>query len=108
MESAVYVYRDRGEPPQQNGADVDVASSCSQAKLAMRAEAHELQYGGVRLPIDQHQVWLDVTIPVVFPVASQCVVTVFLSQWLVFCQGGDNRDEIALQCLTVRSFGFAF
>ena len=36
-------------------------------KLAVRAKPHELQYRVIRFPVDQHQVRLDVAIPMIFP-----------------------------------------
>jgi len=55
----------------------------SQAKLAMRADAHELQYFFIGLAVDQNQVGLDMTVPVVFPVASESVVAVARLQRLI-------------------------
>lgn len=52
----------------------------------MRAETNELQYCVIRFAINQHQVRLDVTVPVIYPVAGQCVITVLLSQRLVIRQ----------------------
>ena len=52
----------------------------------MRSKTDELQQGVVRLAINQHQVRLDITVPVVFPVAGQRVVAVLLGQWLIFGQ----------------------
>eukprot|EP01012_Entosiphon_sulcatum_P034746 TRINITY_DN44123_c0_g1_i1.p1 TRINITY_DN44123_c0_g1~~TRINITY_DN44123_c0_g1_i1.p1 ORF type:complete len:136 (+),score=4.50 TRINITY_DN44123_c0_g1_i1:270-677(+) len=74
----------------------------------MRSETHELQHGVIRLAVNQHQVGLDVTVPVVFPVAGEGVVTVLLGQRLVIRQGCDDGNEIARQRLTMRAFGFAF
>ena len=41
-----------------------------QPKLAMRTKADELQYGVIWLAVNQHQIRLDVAIPMVFPVAA--------------------------------------
>jgi uncharacterized protein HemY len=60
----------------------------------MRAEAHELQHGVIRLVINQHQIRLDVAILVVFPIVCQRLVAVLLGQWL-----------ITLQRLPMRAFG---
>ena len=45
----------------------------------MRAEAHQAQRVGVGLLVDQHQVGLDVAIPVILPVPGQRVVAVPMS-----------------------------
>ena len=74
---------------------------CLQAKLAVRSDADELQYRVVRLSIDQHQIWLDVAISVILPIASQRVVAVLLGQCLVIRQNRDDGDKIALQRLPV-------
>ena len=74
----------------------------------MGAKPDELQGVGVWLLVDRHQVGLDVTVPMVFPVASQRVVTVLLRQRMVVCQRRDNGNEITLQRLPVRAFGLAF
>jgi len=42
----------------------------------MRAKPNELQCLGIGFPIDQHQVGFDVAVPMVFPVASKCMVEV--------------------------------
>ena len=74
----------------------------------MRPNPHKSQDFSVWLLVDQHQVWLDVAIPVVFPFASKRVVTVLLRQRMVVCQRRDNGNEITLQRLPVRAFGFTF
>ena len=80
---------------------------CLQAKLAMRAETDELQYSVIRFAINQHQVRLDVAVPVILPIAVQRVVAVFLGQRLVVRQVGHDGDEITRQRLPMRAFGFA-
>jgi len=44
------------------------------AQLAVRAEAHELKNFGIRFPVDEYQIRLDVTVPMILPVACQWVV----------------------------------
>jgi hypothetical protein len=40
----------------------------------MRADAHQLQYFVIELAVEQYQVRLDMTITMVFPVASERMV----------------------------------
>ncbi len=49
----------------------------------MRAKSNELQCLGVGLSIDQHQVGFDVAIPMIFPIASECMVAVPWVQGLI-------------------------
>jgi hypothetical protein len=42
----------------------------------MRAETHQLETAGIRLTIDQEKVRLDVTIPVILPLASERVIKI--------------------------------
>lgn len=55
----------------------------SQAKLAMRAETHKLQHRIIRLPVNQHQVWFDMAVTVVIPLATECVIPVLLGQNII-------------------------
>ena len=82
-------------------------SGCSQAKFAVRTETDELEYVVVRFSVDQDQVGLDVTIPVLLPINTERMIVVLLSQWLIMGQGRDDGAEIVLQRLPVRSLGFA-
>ena len=41
-----------------------------QSEFTVRPYAHPQQTLVVRFSVDQHQVWFDVAIPVVFPIAS--------------------------------------
>ena len=54
----------------------------------MRTQAHESQYVGIGLLIDQNEVRLYVAVPVIFPVASQGV-------------------KVSLECAPVLAFGLA-
>jgi hypothetical protein len=47
-----------------------------QTKLAVRAKPNELQRRIIWLSIDQHQVGLDVAIPVILPLARKRMVAV--------------------------------
>ena len=51
-------------------------TSLLQAKLAVRAKPNELQRRIIWLSIDQHQVGLDVTIPMIIPLTRKRMVTV--------------------------------
>ncbi len=53
------------------------ASDKLKPKLAVRAQAHELQNRRVQLSIDQDQIGSDMTIPVIFPSPDQGMVAVF-------------------------------
>ncbi len=68
-----------------------------QAKFAMRAKSNELQHSIIRFTVNQHQVWLDVAIPVILPIASQRVVALLLGQRLVVRQILNDGNEIIRQ-----------
>ena len=61
---------------------------------------------GQTFTVNQHQVWLDVTIAVVFPIAGQRVVAVLFGQRLIIRQGCDDGNKIAGQCRPMQAFGF--
>ncbi|PAV66372.1 hypothetical protein WR25_04291 [Diploscapter pachys] len=67
----------------------------------MRSETYELQHGVIWLAINQHQVGLDVAVPVIFPVTGERVIVVLLGQYPVVRQGCDYSNKIARQCLAV-------
>lgn len=80
----------------------------SQPKFGMRTKAHQSQCVVIGFLIDQNQVGLDVAIPVIFPIASQSMVTVSRLQGLV---GKQSRQDVAkgsIKCGPVLAFGFAF
>lgn len=73
----------------------------------MRPKPHELQHGIIRFAINQYQVGFDVAVPVIFPVAGECMVAVLLVQRLVIRQGCDDSNEVTRQRLTMQALGFA-
>ncbi len=79
----------------------------SQAKLAMRSKANELQHRIIRFSINQHKVGLHVTVPVILPVAGQRVVAMLLRQRLVIRQSRDDGPKIDRQRLPMLTFGFS-
>ncbi len=56
---------------------------CSQAKFAVRTETDELEYVVVWFSVNQDQVWLDVTIPVVLPIPTERMIVVLVGQSLI-------------------------
>jgi len=72
-----------------------LSESNSQAKLTMRSEPNKSHRVSGRLLVDQYQVRLDVTIPVVFPFACQNVVVVMLFKRLIVRQSLQNRQQTA-------------
>ncbi len=68
----------------------------SQTEFAVRSNPDELQHGVIRFSIDQHQVRLDVAIPVVFPFTCQGMVSILLGHWFVIGQNCDDGDKISL------------
>ena len=73
----------------------------------MRTETDELEYVVVWFSVNQDQVWLDVTIPVVLPIPTERMIVVLVGQNLIMGQGRDDGDEVTLQRLPVRPLGFA-
>lgn len=59
----------------------------------MRADAHELEHIIIRLPVDQHQIGLDVAVPVILPFPSQGVVREPGRQGLVIHQQLKHRHQ---------------
>ena len=57
--------------------------ACSQAKFAVRTETDELEYVVVRFSVNQDQVGLDVTIPVVLPIPTERMIVVLVGQNLI-------------------------
>jgi hypothetical protein len=57
----------------------------------MRAETHQLETAGIGLAIDQEKVGLDVTISVIFPLASEWVIEIPPGQRLVSRKQIDGR-----------------
>ena len=49
----------------------------------MRTETDELEYVVVRFSVDQDQVGLDVTIPVVLPITTERMIVVLVGQNLI-------------------------
>jgi hypothetical protein len=56
----------------------------------VRSETHELQDAIAGFAIDQHQVWTEVTISMIRPVADQGLVVVLWSQYAI---GSEHRDD---------------
>ena len=55
----------------------------SQAKVAVRTETDELEYVVVWFSVNQDQVWIDVTIPVVLPIPTERMIVVLVGQNLI-------------------------
>ena len=73
----------------------------------MRPETDKLEYVVVRFSVNQDQVGLDVTIPVVLPIPTERMIMVLVGQNLIMGQDRDDGDEVTLQRLPVRSLGFS-
>lgn len=63
----------------------------------MRAEPHQAQRVGVGLLVDQHQVGLDVAIPVILPVPGQRVVAVPRFQRLVAGERDQDGHQVGIE-----------
>jgi hypothetical protein len=48
----------------------------------------------IRLPIDKHQIWSDVAIAAILPVARQCMIVKFLCQRLILRKSLNHGHEI--------------
>jgi hypothetical protein len=57
----------------------------------MRAETHPLKTAVIRLAIDQEKVGLDVTIPMIFPLAGERMIEIPPGQGLVSHKQIDGR-----------------
>lgn len=73
----------------------------------MRAEAHQAQRVGVGLLVDQHQVGLDVAIPVILPVPGQRVVAVPRFQRLVVGERDQDGHQVGVERGPVLPFRLA-
>jgi hypothetical protein len=61
--------RHRRPTPQQKSSKRSPFGAL-ETKLAMRTEAHKLQHVIARLPVNQYQIGLDVTVSMVNPIAG--------------------------------------
>jgi hypothetical protein len=59
----------------QNGSNLKRAPPSSQAKLAMRAKAHEFEAVVIRLAVDENEIRSDVAVAVIAPFAGQWVIS---------------------------------
>lgn len=48
-------------------------------------------------PVDQDKIRLDVTITMIFPLASECVIMVLFGQRSIIGQRSDDSDEVTLK-----------
>lgn len=75
----------------------------SQTEFAVRSNPDELQNIVTQFSVNQHQIWFDMAVPMVFPVACQCVITVPLGKRQIICQCRDDDSEVDLQRLPVQA-----
>ena len=61
-----------------------IGGTKSQTKLAMRTKPDKFKTRVIGFAVDQHQVGLDVTIAVIFPLTSQRVTDSSSRQWFIF------------------------
>ncbi len=80
----------------------------SKTEFAVGTKADELQHFGIGLPVDQHEVGLDVAVAAILPVADQRMVAVPLAQRLVVRQRRHDLDEVAFQRCPMLTLCFAF
>ena len=73
----------------------------------MRAKPNELQCLGVGLSIDQHQIGFDVAIPMVFQVASECMVAVPWLQRLIVCKSLKDWFQVSIKRCAMLPLGLA-
>lgn len=73
----------------------------------MRAEANELQRFCVRLPVNQHQIRLDVAITVILPIARERMVVMPICKQLIYCKSLYDRHQIGVERRPVLSLGCA-
>ena len=65
----------------------------SKTKLAVRAEPDKLKAFIVRLAVNQDEVWPDVAIAVIAPLATQRVIEIAARQRLIVCQRVDGFEQ---------------
>ena len=73
----------------------------------MRAKAHQAQRVSIGLLVDQHQVGLDVAIPVILPVPGQRVVAVPRFQRLVAGERDQDGQQVGIKRGPVPPFRLA-
>ena len=56
----------------------------------MRPKTRKSQNIRIMLPVNQQQVWLDVTLAITTPITAQFMVAVPWLQRLIVCQGHQN------------------
>ena len=78
----------------------------SQAKFTVRTEAYKLQDSVTGLPVDQHQVGLDVAVSMISPFAGQSVVTLLSAQRLILGKHLQDFNEVTCERHPVRAAGF--
>src|SRR5260370_1244849 len=67
---------------------------CSQAKLAMRAKAHEFEAVVIRLAVDENEIRSEMAVTVIGPFAGQWVIEIPARQRRV---GGEQVDGLHQQ-----------
>lgn len=75
----------------------DTAAKQGFESLAMRAKPRQPQSVGIRLPVDQQQVGLDVTFAVARPIARKIVVAITRIQRLIGRQCNQHRLERVIE-----------
>jgi hypothetical protein len=66
----------------------------SEAKLTVRAEAHQIEVFVVRLAVNENEIGPDVAIAMIVPLAGQRMIDIAARQWRV---GGKKVDDFHQQ-----------
>ena len=62
----------------------------------MGTKPHQVHIFSVRFAVDHHEIGLEMAIPVVLPVASECMVVIPVRQLTVVSQPGDRFQHGAV------------
>jgi hypothetical protein len=75
----------------------------SQIKLAVRAKADEIKMKVVGLPVNKDQVWFNVAIAVICPVAGERMIEAMMGQRLVGNKPFENSSQDGIKRFAVPS-----
>ncbi len=79
----------------------------SQSEFAVRAQAYQLHGVFVRFLVNQHQVWFDMTVAVILPVARKRMVAIRRIKRLVVRKAIYNWEQIIVKRDTMLAFALA-
>jgi hypothetical protein len=67
----------------------------------VRAEPDKLQTRIVRLAVDQDEVWPDVAVAMIVPLATERMIEIAARQWFVLRQHRDGFEQGGIEALAV-------